>query len=258
MQQILDTRSQEPQAPATTSPVRVARTAGVFYLAVAVFGAFAQIVRVRIYAPGEPTTTATNVVADAGLVRLSVMADLIQAGFMVLVVLSLYRLLRHVSKNVAQAMVMLVAVSVAITSLNMVHQFGAVLVATEPSYTSAFGADGSQAMVLLLLDLQHYGYLIAQVFFGLWLFPLGLLAYRSNLFPKALGVLLMTATGAYLIDVALQFLAPDLASAVSPVVLVPVVILAEVSMLGYLLIRGVNAPRAADAEPRAHGTLVAP
>ena len=58
--------------------------------------------------------------------------------------------------------------------------------------------------------------------------------------------------------VALQFLAPDLASSVSPLVLVPVVILAEVSMLGYLLIRGVNAPRAADTQPPAHDTPGAP
>jgi len=241
-----------------SSPVRVARTAGVFYLVVAVFGAFAQIVRVRIYAPGDPSTTAENVVANAGLVRLSVMADLVQATFMVFVVMALYRLLRNVNKSVAQAMVILVAVSVAITCLNMVHQFGAVLVATEPSYATAFGADGSQALVLLLLDLQHYGYLIAQIFFGLWLFPLGLLAYRSNLFPRPLGVLLMLATAAYLTDVALQFLAPDLASSVSPLVLVPVVILAEVSMLGYLLIKGVKAPRPADTQTPAHGTLVAP
>ncbi len=257
MEQVLSRRSQEPRV-AMTSPVRVARTAGVFYLVVAVFGAFAQIVRVRIYAPGDPSTTAENVVANAGLVRLSVMADLVQATFMVFVVMALYRLLRHVNKNVAQAMVILVAVSVAITSLNMVHQFGAVLVATEPSYATAFGADGSQALVLLLLDLQHYGYLIAQIFFGLWLFPLGLLAYRSNLFPRPLGVLLMLATAAYLTDVALQFLAPDLASSVSPLVLVPVVILAEVSMLGYLLIKGVKAPRPADTQTPAHGTVVAP
>lgn len=244
MKQVLSRRSPEADA-ATPSPVRVARTAGAFYLAVAVLGAFAQIVRVRVYAPGDPTTTAGNVVADAGLVRLSVMADLIQAAFMVFVVMSLYRLLQHVNKTVAQTMVILVAISVAITSLNMVHQFGAVLVATEPSYATAFGADGSQALVLLLLDLQHYGYLIAQIFFGLWLFPLGLLAYRSTLFPKALGVLLMTATAAYLTDVALQFLAPDLARSASPVVLVPVVILAEVSMLAFLLVRGVRAPRGA-------------
>ncbi len=47
---------------------------------------------------------------------------------------------------------------------------------------------------MVLLDIQHYGKLAAQVFFGLWLAPLGYLAYRSGLFPKALGVVLVLAT----------------------------------------------------------------
>ena len=51
-------------------------------------------------------------------------------------------------------------------------------------------------MVLLLLDTQHYGILIAQIFFGLWLVPLGYLAYKSSgMFPKWLGVLLIVGGG---------------------------------------------------------------
>ena len=97
------------------------------------------------------------------------------------------------------------------------------------------------------MELQHNGYLVAQIFFGLWLFPLGLLAYRSGMFPRALGVLLMLATGAYLVDTALQFLAKDVADVVSGSVLIPVVILAEVWMMAYLLIKGVRTP--ADSTP---------
>ena len=91
------------------------------------------------------------------------------------------------------------------------------------------------------MDLQHYGYLIAQIFFGLWLFPLGLLAYRSAMFPRPLGVLLMFGTICYLVDVLLQFLAPEFAAASSALILVPATI-GEVWMLGYLLIKGVKTP----------------
>jgi len=137
-------------------------------------------------------------------------------------------------------------VSVAITCLNLVTQFGAVLVATEPAYATVFGPGGGDALVLLLLDLQHNGYLIAQIFFGLWLFPLGLLAYRSGMFPKPIGIALMVGSAAYVIDVPLQFLAPGIAEAVSPVVVVPIVIVAEVSMLAYLLIKGVKSAPSPD------------
>jgi hypothetical protein len=222
---------------------RLARTAGVLYLAVGVLGGWAHgYVRGTVYVPGDAAASAQNVVEHASLVRYGFVADLVQATLMLFVVLALYRLLQHVGREVARAMVILVVVSVAITCLNLVTQFGAVLVATEPAYASAFGPGGNAALVLLLLDLQHNGYLIAQIFFGLWLFPLGLLAYRSGMFPKPIGIGLMIGSVVYVIDVPLQFLAPGIADAFSPVVVVPIVILAEVSMLAYLLIKGVRAP----------------
>jgi hypothetical protein len=239
-----------------TTPVRLARTAGLYYLVVAVLGGFAQVVRTQVYAPGDAATTVENVVAHSSLVRFSFVADLVQATFMLFVVLALYRLLQHVNKNVARTMVLFVVVSVAITCLNLLNQFGALLIASDPSYAGALGPDGSNALVLLLLDLQHHGYLIAQIFFGLWLFPLGMLAYRSGMFPRPLGVVLMLATVSYLIDVALQFLAPSLADAVSEPVLIPVVIIAEISMLGYLLIKGVKTPLPTDTPPPVDRTLV--
>jgi hypothetical protein len=71
----------------------------------------------------------------------------------------------------------------------------ALLVATAPHYANILGAEGPDTLVLLMLDLQHSlqhsGYLVAQIFFGLWLFPLGILAYRSRMFPRPLGVVLM-------------------------------------------------------------------
>jgi len=230
-----------------TTPQRLARTAGVYYLVVAIFGGFAHAVRTQVYVPGDATATTDNVVAHADLVRFSFAADLVQATFAVFLVLALYRLLRHAGPATARAMVVFVVLQVGITCLNLVHQFGALMVATEPAYANGFGDEGTDALVLLLMELQHNGYLVAQIFFGLWLFPLGLLAHRSGMFPRALGVLLMVATGAYLVDAGLQFLATDVADVVSGPVLIPVVILAEVWMMAYLLIKGVRTP--ADSTP---------
>ncbi len=231
------------------SPKRLARTAGLYYLIVAIFGGFAHIVRVNVYAPGDATTTAENVVANASLVRMSFVADLVQATFAIFLVMALHQLLQHVNKAVARAMVIFVVLQVGITCLNMVHQLGAVVVATENSYASALGTDGANALVLLLLDLQHNGYLVAQIFFGLWLFPLGLLAYRSGMFPRPLGVILMLACTAYLVDVPLQFLASGIADAINPVV-VALVILSEVSMVFYLLIKGIKTVKTSPSEDR--------
>lgn len=224
---------------------RLARTAGLYYLVVAVLGAFAHIVRAMVYVPGDATTTAARVLENADLVRYSLVADLVQATFLVFTVLTLHRLLHHVDTRVARAMVLFVVMAVAIITLNMVNQLGALLVATDPSYAAAFGVDGAEALVMLLLDLQHYGYLIAQIFFGLWLFPLGLLAWRSGMFPRVIAALLITASTFYLVDVLLQFLAPAAAAVVNPA-LVIVFILAEVSMLVFLLAKGVLNRRPAE------------
>ena len=237
-----------------TGQKRLARTAGVYYLVVAVFGGFAHAVRTQVYVPGDATSTADNVVAHADLVRFSFAADLVQATFAIFLVMALYRLLRHVQPSIARAMVVFVVLQVGITCLNLVHQFGALMVATRSSYSSAFGEEGTDALVLLLMELQHNGYLVAQIFFGLWLFPLGLLAYRSGMFPRALGVILMLATGAYVVDTALQFLAPDVADVVSGPVLIPVVIVAEVWMMGYLLVKGVRTPTSESTPPNSRQT----
>lgn len=242
----------------TASSVRLARMAGLLYLVVAIFGGFAQIVRVKVYSPGDAAATSANIAANATLVRLSFVADLVQAMVWLVLAVTLFRLLAHAGRNIARAMVVFVAVSAAITCLNMVNQFGALLIATNPSYATALGADGSHALVLLLMDLQHYGYLIAQLTW-LWLFALGLLGLRSGLFPRWLSFLLMLGTVCYVVDALTRFLAPSLADTSAAVFVLPETV-CEVSLLAYLLIKGVRTPQLAvlDPEPPEHSAAATP
>jgi hypothetical protein len=171
-----------------TSPKRLARIAGLLYLLVGVFSGFAfGYVISRVYVAGDAATTAGNVVANSGIVRMGVVADLFHATVFVFLAMTLYLLFKHVHKGAASAMVVIVSIATSIMCLNDVFQFAALRVATDASYVAAFGTAGSNALVLLLLDIQHNGFLIAQIFFGLWLMPLGYLAYTSGMFPRALG-----------------------------------------------------------------------
>jgi hypothetical protein len=222
--------------------IRLARVAGLLYLTVAVFGGFAfGYVLTKVYVPGDAATTAASVLANANLVRLGVVADLLQATVLAFVAMALYRLLKHVNQNAAGSMVILVAIAAGIMCLNLVFQFAALLVATDASYVAAFGAQGANALVLLLLDIHHYGFLIAQIFFGLWLFPMGYLAYRSGMFPKALGGVLIVGGVCYLVDMLLLFLAPDFGAKTHAFLAIPPTI-AEVWMVLYLLVKGVRVP----------------
>ncbi len=225
-----------------SSPMRLARIAGLLYLVVGIGGGFAVgYVTAKVYMPGDAATTAANVLANSGLVRIGVIADLLQATVFVFLGMALYLLLKHVHKNAAGAMVILVAIATTIMCLNKVFQFAALLVAGDGSYMAAFGTAGSNALVLLLLDMHHYGFLIAQIFFGLWLVPLGYLAYKSGMFPRALGVVLVVGGASYLVDMLALFLVPDFGQSIHSLLAIPPTI-AEVWTLGYLLVKGVKVP----------------
>jgi Domain of unknown function (DUF4386) len=222
---------------------RLARIAGSLYLGVAVLGGFAElIVRQSIVELGHPVATAENIRDSATLFRAGFVADLVQATLFLLTAMVLYLLLRGINEFVARAMVVIVAVSVAIMCLNLLNQWVALQVATD----RAFGA-GSDALVGLFAGMHHDGYLIAQIFFGLWLLPLGYLVLRSGWFPAWIGVLLIAGCFGYLVDTFATFLAPSTADAIEAIVLAPAAI-GELSFVAYLLIRGV---RVREEEPLA-------
>jgi hypothetical protein len=228
-----------------TSAKRLARIAGVLYLGVGIFGGFAEgFVDPKMYSAGNAVATAANVVAHQELVRLGVIAHLLDGTFFVFVALALYSLLQHVNKNVARAMVVLVVLASGIICLNAVFQFEALRVATGSVNLASLGHVGSNAMVLMLLDIQHYGTLIAQVFFGLWLVPLGYLTYKSGWFPKALSTVLVVGGVCYLIDLLAAFLIPDFSKQAGTIITIPSAI-AEIWMVGYLLFVGIKARKSA-------------
>jgi hypothetical protein len=225
------------------SPKLLARISGVLYLLVGIFGGFAEgFVDPKMYVARNAAATARNVVANSGLVRMGVVSHLLDGTFFVFLAMALYVLLEHVNRSVARAMLVLVALATGIICLNAVFQFEGMRVATDSSYTTAFGAAGSDALVLLLLDTQHYGTLVAQVFFGLWLVPLGYLANKSRLFPRWLGVVLVVGGVCYLVDLIAAFLVPDFGQEIHPFIIIPSAI-AEISMVLYLLVVGVRSPK---------------
>ena len=225
---------------ALTSAKRLARIAGLLYLLVGIFGGFAQgFVYPKIYVAADAATTSANLIANSGLVRLGVVADFFDNTIWVFLALILYRLLKHVNKDAARAMVVLVAIGASITMLNAVFEFEGLRVATGAVNLGGFGAAGSNALALLLVDAQHYGLLIASIFFGLWLVPLGYLAYKSGWFPRALGVTLIVGGACYLVDMLAAFLLPDIGKAIHGYVNI-VSAIAEIWMVGYLLVIGVK------------------
>jgi hypothetical protein len=229
-----------------TKESKLARLAGLFYLIVAVTGGFSELfVRENIIETGDAATTAENISASPTLFRVAFASDLVNITFFVLAALVLYALLNNVNHNVAVGMVVFNAVAAAIMSANMINHFAALQVATD----SGVATRASDGLVQLFVDMHSNGYAIAQIFFGLWLLPLGYLAYKSGFFPKALGVMLMIGSASYLTELVAGFLFPGMGENALLLIAVPAA-LAEVSFLLWLLVKGAKPnPRSTELVP---------
>ena len=230
-------------ARSDVSPKQLARFAGALYLLLGILTGFSGTALPRQYVDGDAATTAGNLVANATTVRYAVVADLAGATVWVVLALTLYVLLGGISRGAARAMVVFAALGTGIMMLNVVFAFEAMRVATHAVDLTAVGTGSSGATALLLLDTHHYGVFVAQVFFGLWLIPLGYLAWRSSgMLPAWLGVMLIAGGGYYMADLLAAFLAPGLSSALHAFIMIPPTI-AEISAVVYLLAVGVRASR---------------
>ena len=213
----------------------LARVGGLLYLADAVVGGFSEYVRTSNTVSGDATATASNVAAHSTLFRVAFAADLADLLLFLTVGIVLYTIFRPISAPVALAMLALNALSIPIQALNMLNHGAVILLTTQ----SQFASIGSPALILFLLDLHRVGYLIAQIFFGSYLLPLGYLVYRSGYMPKVVGGVLMAGAAAYVAGVAFSFAAANLESSVATYFGLAGG-LAELTFLLWLLVRGID------------------
>jgi hypothetical protein len=177
---------------------------------VIVFGMFALMyVRTTLIVPGDAAATANRISASDGLFRVGVVSELIMYGCFLLLPLPLYVLFKPVNKTVALLMVLFVFISVPIGMLNALNHLAAVSLLSDAGYWAAFTTEQVQAQMMYFLNLHELGYLIGQIFFGLWLIPLGYLAFKSGYFSRVLGVLLIIGGFAQLTDTFAGLLFPS-------------------------------------------------
>lgn len=215
---------------------KTARMAGFLYLLIAIISVFGLIyVPAQLIVSGDAATTAHNIVASESLFRFGFMSNLMTFTINVFVAVLLYQLLKPVNKKMAALMVILILVGLGIAMLNELNQFVALLLLSGANYLTAFTTAQLQALASLFLDIYQHGFSIAHIFWGLWLFPLGYLVFKSGFLPKVIGILLLIAGVGYVVDFALFFLLPDITVKVSEFTFV-----GEVVLLLWLLIKGVN------------------
>ncbi len=218
---------------------KTARIAGALYLLSAVTAGLPLIyISGTLIAPDDAAKTAANILASEASFRACMVSELIGAITFIFVVRALYQLLGEVSKTQASLMVTLVLISVPITFLNVLNEVAALRLLHGDSFLGAVNGAQRAILALLFLNLHGDGANLANIFWGLWLFPFGRLVMRSGFIPRILGVLLIF-NGFALIVVSLTALTlPSHLDSVSRYALIPE--LGELWMMAWLLIKGVR------------------
>ena len=123
--------------------------------------------------------------------------------------MALYRLLKDISHKQAILMVTLVVISVSTGFVNTFNQIAALIILSGADFLSVFEKPQLDALAYLFIRFHSQGLQAIQIFWGLWLFPFGLLVYKSRFIPKILGVLLIIAGFAYLLGSFMFFVLPQ-------------------------------------------------
>lgn len=197
---------------------KIARVAGLLYLAMAVIGGFSLLYVPTLVAPGDAAATTGNIAASEFLFRLTAVSAMVAQVIFLALVMSLYRLFEGVNRTLSALMVILVVAAVPVAFLNVLNQFAVLQLLGDAAYATVFEPDQLNAAVMFFLDLHGHGLVAVEVFWGLWLLPFGLLILKSGFIPKILGILLIVACAGYLADVLVRLLFPEHAATISPVV----------------------------------------
>jgi hypothetical protein len=180
---------------------KASTTAGVGLLAMAALSAFGYLVAVKgLVVPASAARTSSNVAGHENLFRFGILSLYLVAALDVVVAWALYRVFKPVSKAVSRLAAWLRIA------------YAAVFVV---AISQLFGALRQHAQVLQHINTFTNIWDAGLVLFGLNLFVLAYLAYRSGYVPKLLVVLLGIAGFGYVFDTVVRVLVQGATSDVS-------------------------------------------
>jgi hypothetical protein len=231
-----------------TSLQKNARVAGWLYLLIVITGPFVLLyVPGKLFVPGDATATANNILAHVSLFRAYIVVGLLSELFFIALVLALYRLLHDVSRELATVMVILILIDAPMAFLSVANQIATLAFVQGADFLSAFDQPQRNALATLLINIDRLGVPVSEIFWGLWLLPLGLLVYRSGFLPRFLGVWLFINGIAYVVISFTGILLPQHVGSVNTITFP--ILLGELAFMLWLVIMGAR-PKSILSESR--------
>lgn len=219
----------------THSKRNLARLSGFFYLLIILGGLYGgMVVRGNMVDPESAELTLYNIMEYGQLFRIGFLADLLMVISDVMVSILFYILLKDVNRTIALLAMGFRMIQSAILGLNLLNLFSPILMIQQYA-----GGDNAQLAqeVMLKLQMFEYGYLISGVFFAINCALMGYLLFRSEMFPKVLGIMIGLASVGYMFNCMANFVMPEMVE-VSQAVMFFTAVISELAFCLYLLVRG--------------------
>ncbi len=222
------------------SPQVYARLAGVLYLINIACGMFGEIfVRGHLVVAGDALATAHNIMGSEFLFRCGIAGDLIMHITDVPMAVIFYVLLKPVSKDLSLLAALFGMLQTAILCANKLNLVTVLLLLGGSNDLKAFDPNQLKALASLSLTLHESGFGIGLVFFGMSCLVTAYLLFRSEYFPRTLGVLQAIAGISYLMNSFAQLLFPAVAAKMFPAIVLPAFI-GELGTCLWLIVKGLN------------------
>src|SRR5881396_1776459 len=220
---------------------KAARIAGAIYLTMVFTAPFSLIyVPSKLIVRGNAAATADNILAHETMFRLAIFGDLFTHVIFICLGIALYRLLSSVNKTWAALMVAFVLVSAAVGFLDTLNNVAALILFRGTDFLSVFDKAQLNALGYLFIRLHGQGIFMNELFWGLWLFPFGLLVFRSGFLPRFIGGWLMINCFGYVALCLIALLAPDYYGAAFR--WAQSILFGELAIMLWLLIKGAKVP----------------
>lgn len=228
---------------------RDARIAGLIYLALTLVAPFRLVyIPSALFVHGDAAATAHNIAAHESLFRLGIFSDVLTGAISLFLTFTLYHLFKGVDRKLAGLMFVLGFMDTPLYLFNVLNDVAALLLAQGGDWLASFDAHQREALASLFLRMHGQMISCAEIFWGLWLFPLAVLVIRSRFLPRFLGYWLVLNGLAYLALCVSGVLFPAYEDTVSSVAF-PLQ-LGEVVFVLWLVIVG--------ARPRADAPVASP
>ncbi|WP_430412814.1 DUF4386 domain-containing protein [Kordia sp.] len=206
-------------------------------------GIFAEFfVRQKLYIINNHEATAQNIIENQWLFRLGFVSDLAMSTLFFIYGYVLYLIFKSVNKNMSLFLLLCSVISVAMFCQNSLNQFAVLKLLINPVYPEAFKPEQLHILSMFFQNIHIKGYAVNQIFYGLYLFPLGYMIIKSGIVPKIIGVFLILGFLGDLIEVLVYFLFPNAES----LLLDNITIFADIgefSLCFWFLIMGVKTPK---------------